>query len=65
VIPAIIAMTEGHAQKYSSYNQGLDVSLFDTSVKPSDNFFRFVNGTWLDKPKYQMIGLLGVVLMNY
>jgi hypothetical protein len=57
-------MTEGHAQKYSSYNQD-SMFLFDTSVKPSDNFFRFVNGTWLDKPKYQMIGLLGVVLMNY
>lgn len=31
-------------QKHS----GIDTSLMDKSVKPSDDFFRFVNGTWLD-----------------
>jgi endothelin-converting enzyme/putative endopeptidase len=50
VIPAIMVMTDGHAQKNSVVKQpGIDISYFDTSVKPSDNFFRFVNGTWLDK----------------
>jgi len=29
-------------------NSGIDLSLMDKSVKPSDDFFRFVNGTWLD-----------------
>ncbi|MBV9045653.1 MAG: hypothetical protein JO294_11055, partial [Alphaproteobacteria bacterium] len=28
---------------------GVDLSAMDTSVKPGDNFFRFVNGKWLDK----------------
>lgn len=27
---------------------GIDLSLMDTSVKPSDDFFRYVNGKWLD-----------------
>src|SRR5690606_35218123 len=27
---------------------GIDLSLMDTSVKPSDDFFRYVNGTWFD-----------------
>jgi len=29
-------------------HSGINVSLMDKSVKPSDDFFRFVNGTWLD-----------------
>ncbi len=28
---------------------GIIVENMDTSVKPSDDFFRYVNGTWLDK----------------
>ncbi len=28
---------------------GINVSFMDTKVKPNDDFFRFVNGTWLDK----------------
>jgi putative endopeptidase len=28
-------------------NPGINVSLMDKSVKPNDNFFNFVNGTWL------------------
>jgi putative endopeptidase len=30
-------------------NHGINLEYMDTSVKPSDNFFRYVNGTWLDK----------------
>ena len=26
---------------------GIDRAAFDPSVKPSDNFFRYVNGTWI------------------
>lgn len=29
-------------------HSGINTSLMDKSVKPSDDFFRFVNGTWLD-----------------
>lgn len=36
----------GNAQDNS---HGINLQYMDTSVKPSDNFFRFVNGTWLDK----------------
>jgi predicted metalloendopeptidase len=36
----------GNAQDNS---HGINLEYMDTSVKPSDNFFRFVNGTWLDK----------------
>jgi putative endopeptidase len=28
---------------------GIDLSLMDKSVKPGDDFFRYVNGTWSDK----------------
>lgn len=29
-------------------NWGVDLSEMDTSVRPGDNFFRYVNGKWLD-----------------
>jgi hypothetical protein len=28
---------------------GIDLDAMDTSVKPGDNFFRYMNGTWLDE----------------
>jgi len=28
---------------------GIDLSLMDPSVRPQDDFFRYVNGAWLDK----------------
>ena len=28
---------------------GLHLDLMDKSVKPGDDFFRYVNGTWFDK----------------
>ncbi|WP_310554674.1 M13 family metallopeptidase [Flavobacterium sp.] len=28
---------------------GIDLSLMDKKVKPGDDFFRYVNGTWVDK----------------
>ena len=30
-------------------NSGLDLSLMDTTVTPANDFFRYVNGAWLDK----------------
>ena len=35
-----------HAQQLSS---GIDTSTFDHSVRPQDDFFRYVNGGWLKK----------------
>jgi len=50
VIPAIIGFTEAQAQKKTVAKEpGINVSYFDNKVKPADDFFRFVNGTWLDK----------------
>ena len=38
------------AQKIPTNNEpGINVSFMDMNVKPSDDFFKFVNGTWLDK----------------
>lgn len=50
VIPAIIGFTEAQAQSVSAVKEpGINVSFFDNKVKPADDFFRFVNGAWLDK----------------
>jgi endothelin-converting enzyme/putative endopeptidase len=46
----MIVFAESQAQTViSSKEPGINVSFFDNTVKPADNFFRFVNGTWLDK----------------
>ncbi len=37
--------TEGIAQE----KPGINLNLMDKSVKPGDDFFRYVNGTWYDK----------------
>ena len=50
MIPAIIGFTEAQAQKKPTVKEpGINISYFDNKVKPADDFFRFVNGTWLDK----------------
>jgi putative endopeptidase len=50
VIPAIIGFTEAQAQKKVQVKEpGINISYFDNKVKPADDFFRFVNGTWLDE----------------
>ncbi|MCZ8145910.1 M13 family metallopeptidase [Flavobacterium sp.] len=33
----------------AQHKPGLHLDLMDTSVKPGDDFFRYVNGTWFDK----------------
>ncbi|MDN3675496.1 M13 family metallopeptidase [Flavobacterium branchiarum] len=48
-IPAVLGFSMGQAQTMSSKTSGIDVSLMDKSVKPSQDFFRYVNGTWVDK----------------
>lgn len=40
---------EVSAQLAKPKNPGIDLELMDKSVKPGDDFFRYVNGTWFDK----------------
>ena len=50
VLPAILGLTAAQAQDKSAKKApGINLSYMDLTAKPSDNFFRFVNGTWLDK----------------
>ena len=49
VITAIIAFTAVNAQNTPVKKEpGINVSFMDTNVKPGNDFFRYVNGTWLD-----------------
>jgi len=36
------------SENTADVNPGIDLSLMDTTVSPSNDFFRYVNGTWLD-----------------
>jgi putative endopeptidase len=50
VIPTIIGFTSINAQNAPKMQEpGINVSYMDKKVKPNDDFFRFVNGSWLDK----------------
>ena len=40
------AVALGHAQGQTSQKSGIDRSSFDPSVRPQDDFFRYVNGGW-------------------
>jgi endothelin-converting enzyme/putative endopeptidase len=49
VIPALLGLTVSQAQTVSTVKEpGINVNYMDKTVKPSNNFFRYVNGTWLD-----------------
>lgn len=37
------------AQKNTQDKPGINLSYMDTKVKPGDDFFRYVNGTWIDQ----------------
>jgi putative endopeptidase len=48
VIPAIICIKSAQAQNAPVKKlPGIAIDLMDKSVRPNDNFFQFVNGTWL------------------
>ena len=50
VFPAIIGFTTINAQNAPVKQEpGINVSNMDKKIKPSDDFFRYVNGSWLDK----------------
>jgi len=50
--PLIILLSGGFltitAQEKAKETIGINLNHMDKTVKPSDNFFRYVNGTWLD-----------------
>lgn len=49
VIPAIMGFALGQAQNAPATKEpGINVNYMDKKVKPSNDFFRYVNGTWLD-----------------
>src|SRR5690554_7111857 len=52
-LPATVLMivTAGNAQRVAvdTEGHGIQVEYMDKSVKPGDDFFRYVNGTWFDK----------------
>lgn len=48
-IPAIMGLAATQAQNVSVPVQpGININYMDKNVKPSNDFFRYVNGTWLD-----------------
>jgi putative endopeptidase len=50
VIPALICISQSEAQTtVKKAEPGINVSYMDKNTKPNENFFRFVNGSWLDK----------------
>tara|TARA_R110000868_G_scaffold285081_1_gene545557 strand:- start:4835 stop:6898 length:2064 start_codon:yes stop_codon:yes gene_type:complete len=49
-IPAIFGLATIQAQNVPVHlNPGINVSNMDKSIRSNDDFFRFVNGAWLDK----------------
>ncbi len=41
--------TETVAEEAVELTSGIDVQYMDTSIKPGDDFFRYMNGKWLDE----------------
>nr|WP_294781448.1 M13 family metallopeptidase [uncultured Flavobacterium sp.] len=48
VLSAMFSLTAVNAQN-APKEPGINVSYMDTKVSPSQDFFKYVNGTWLDK----------------
>ena len=49
MIPMLIGCHVAQAQDPAKKKPGINLADMDKKVKPSDDFYRFVNGTWLDK----------------
>ena len=47
VIPALIGLSANAQKEAPQKTPGINVPFMDKSVKPSEDFFKFVNGTWL------------------
>ena len=49
VASALFALTAVKAQNSTPKEPGVNLSYMNTTISPSQDFFRYVNGTWLDK----------------
>ena len=49
VVSGIIAAVAAGSAQQAGLKSGLDPAAFDASVRPQDDLFRYVNGTWLAK----------------
>src|SRR5215216_2472179 len=49
LIAALVIAAPLNAQQKSSGALGIDVTGMDRTVRPQDDFFRFVNGGWADR----------------
>ncbi len=49
IIPAVLITSIGYTQEKGAVKEpGINVNFMDKKVKPTDDFFRYVNGMWLD-----------------
>ncbi len=57
---ALLVQAAGESGPAGGLKSGVDRSTFDTAVKPGDNFFLYVNGTWIKNnpipPEYSRWG---------
>ncbi|TDW50273.1 endothelin-converting enzyme/putative endopeptidase [Flavobacterium sp. 270] len=49
VVSAMFSFATLQAQSTAPKEPGINVSNMNTKISPKDDFFRYVNGTWLDK----------------
>ncbi|MBF4517048.1 M13 family metallopeptidase [Flavobacterium sp. ANB] len=49
IFSALFSLTAANAQDVTSKEPGINVSYMNTKISPGQDFFRYVNGTWLDK----------------
>ena len=48
-LPAVFSFGWSQAQTASASKEpGINIQYMDKTIKPSDDFFRYVNGTWLN-----------------
>ncbi len=48
-LPVLVGISTATAQEKEKVEPGINISYMDKSSKASDDFFRYVNGAWLDK----------------
>ncbi|WP_017495807.1 M13 family metallopeptidase [Flavobacterium sp. WG21] len=49
VVSAMVTITTVNAQSAKPKEPGINLSNMDTKVSPKEDFFKYVNGSWLDK----------------
>ena len=49
ILPLLIGCNVAQAQDSAEKKPGINLADMDKKVKPSDDFYRFVNGNWIDK----------------